>query len=321
MSSINKYSLKEPDVDLMIIENGSIENNIITIDKKNSAALFLPSMYESWTEDQKVYINFKIEENFSNNLNNNDILYIFDTFGISSYYHLLIDTIIPLWITKTIVQEYIKTPITNSYFLQISNNNYKDELSNSNDIFKYFLKNSYTTNISGNFRYIVYGYSYRYRPFFGPTYDNRYFPKYKFMIDRFCDTFSKSDNEKDYILMPQRTTRSYEHIDKLYDDLSKTFNVKMLDFGDYSIEEQINMCSKAWAMIGCEGAAFANQIFMKKGSLIICLGGNDAFQSPIASYIEHTFFHIHLTLTYDELFKNISKILTPYLPFSYKRLT
>jgi len=31
-------------------------------------------------------------------------LYIFDTWGIPSYYHLLIDHIIPLWITKNMIE-------------------------------------------------------------------------------------------------------------------------------------------------------------------------------------------------------------------------
>jgi hypothetical protein len=321
MQSIYKYSLKEPDVDLMILENASIEGNIISIDKKNIDKIFLPTMYESWFENIKEHIDFKVEENTSNSIENNDILYIFDTFGISSYYHLLIDTIIPLWITKNIIEEYLKKPLGKSYFLQISNNNYSKELPNANEIFKYFLNNNYTKNISGKFKYIVYGYCYRYRPYYGNTYVNRYYPKYQFMFDMFCDTFTKKEVEQRYILIPQRTTRSYEHIDKIYNELSKYYNVKMVDFYNYSIEEQIHLSSNAWAMIGCEGAAFANQIFMKKGSLIVCLGGNYVFQSSIAQYMDHTFYHEEIIdIEYEKIINKLLCILTPYEPYFYKGL-
>ena len=112
--------------------------------------------------------------------------------------------------------------------------------------------------------------------------------------------------------MPERFTRVYEHIDKIYNDLSLHFNIKKVDFGKYTIDEQIELCSSAWAMIGSEGAAFANQIFMQNGSLIIYLDTKTPdFQIPISQYMEHTYYTIlYNILPYHNIIDEIINICT-----------
>ena len=58
----------------------------------------------------------KDNQNIINDVDNNDIVYIFDTWGLSSYYHLLIDHIIPMWITKNIIEEKLNLDFKNKHF-------------------------------------------------------------------------------------------------------------------------------------------------------------------------------------------------------------
>jgi hypothetical protein len=305
MNEIIKYSLDEPNVNIMIIKNSNITNNTITISNDIKTHIFLPLMYKSWTLPQSSHINFKIDEHITRDINNNNILYIFDTWGISSYYHLLIDHIIPLWITKNMIENILlenNEIIGETSYLRISDNNYPHELSTCKDIFKFFLNNNYTDNITGEFKYIIYGYCYSYRPYHGAN-TITYYPKYQTMLDKFINKFRQKSIilEKDkYIIIPDRQTRNYNGIQDIYYLLKKKYNVKKIDFGKYSIEEQIKLCASAWAIIGCEGAAFANQIFMNNGSLVIilcdtCNLDHIYFQSSLAKYMNHTFHTIEIT--------------------------
>ena len=93
----------------------------------------------------------------------------------------------------------------------------------------------------------------------------------------------------------------------------------IIDFAKYSINEQIKICASAWAIIGCEGAAFVNQIFMEKKSLIIAICYNHdlhhiPFQSTIAKYMNHEFNTIPITNTTDIklILNNILSIVNNY---------
>ena len=82
--------------------------------------------------------------------------------------------------------------------------------------------------------------------------------------------------------------------------LKRSYNVKMVDFGKYTFKEQIELCESAWALIGCEGAAFSNQIFMDKKSLVVCIVEDCCFDgvlfhSAVARYMEHDFKTVYLT--------------------------
>lgn len=336
MKDIIKYSIKEPDANIMILENSYINNNIITIDKESSHKIFLPTMYESWNYRQVPHIKFNIIENTENtelDISNNDILYIFDTWGLSSYYHLLIDHIIPLWITKNFIEEFLleknkSLDIGKSFFYRVSNNNYNNELSSTKEIFRHFFKDNYIDTISGGYKYIVYGYCYTYRPYHGPNFLHKYYPNYQYIFDKFIHRFTENSNSilknDKYIIIPERTTRNYDGIDYIYNNLRKIYNVKKIDFGNFSIKEQIEISSGAWAIIGCEGAAFANQIFMSKGSLIITIinkssngvggGGGVEFQSSISEYMKHEFHNIIVNnlMNRDILSQNILNICNNY---------
>jgi len=121
MSTIEKLTLEKPSANIMIIKNARINNNNIYYNSNDP--IFLPTMYQSWTVPQRAHINF-IEDKSINDIRSNNILYIFDTWGISSYYHLLIDHIIPLWITTKIIEQKldINSQTKISYY-RVSNNN------------------------------------------------------------------------------------------------------------------------------------------------------------------------------------------------------
>ena len=52
-TEIIKYSLKEPNANIMIFKNIIIHNNVITINTElKSEQQILPTMYQSWTNNQ-----------------------------------------------------------------------------------------------------------------------------------------------------------------------------------------------------------------------------------------------------------------------------
>ena len=318
--NIEKYSLTEPNANIMIIENGIIKNNRILINNRNKDKIFLPTMYKGWYLEQKNHITFNYTDTLNVDISNNNILYIFDTWGILSYYHLLIDHIIPVWITQHIIEEYLTNNnkiIGNSDFLRISNNNFPPELSTSNDIFKYFLKKNYKDKISGKYKYIIYGYCYNHRAC-NIEYNNRYYPKYQYILNKFINNFIKPDLQlikEKYIIIPERITRTYENMDAIYEKLSSLYNIKKIDYSKLNINEQINITSSAWAMIGCEGAAFSNILFMKSESLIICLYNNDTiFFDNLSKYCGHEMYSIQYTNTeYGTIINEIETICKRYL--------
>ena len=322
MSKVTKLSIEEPTDNIMIIENGYIHDSTISInldiDKKD---LFLPQMYVSWENKKNSHVKF-ITENTDNITVKDEILYIFDTWGTSSYYHLLIDHIIPLWITKKFVEENFlnnNTIINSSKYLRISNYGWSNELTGCNDIFKHFFNDNFNQNISGKYKYIVYGYFFNYRPYNGETLI-KYYPKYETFFNKFIEKYSiNSEVEFDdkYIIIPDRQTRVYHEMYNIFNNLSEKYKVKMIDLGKYSISEQIKIMSHAYAIVGCEGAAFSNQIFMKKGSLLISLCHEkeihrNKFHSSLAQYMNHYFNSIAYSDD-SKCIKNIIKIVNKIL--------
>ena len=330
----------------MIIENGTINGNTISINPELENNIFLPSMYKPWLGESTQHIQFKLENTDSVPLQNR-ILFIFDTWGCSSYYHLLIDHIIPVWITKEFVNKYlfeqnIFIPEMQEEYFRISTNNYHHELKNVNDIFKYFLGKHFTEQINGKFKYIVYGYCNYYRPYHGNKIN--YYLNYQTMLDKFLLTFAKnagrvavfsgetkyefhrlngkinddstmsidglngSENsihskQGQYILLTKRVDRNFVDLDDIFFKLKAFYNVKIVDFSEYSIKEQIELCNNAYAMIGSEGAAFSNQIFMKPGSLLISFCQNPTqnnFHTSLTQYLKHDFRSIMINNSYSQ---------------------
>jgi hypothetical protein len=107
MSKIIKYTVNDPHANLMIIENAFIENNTVTLDEGVVGDIFLPNMYQPWFQDQPPHhIKFKTENTPEIDVSN-DVLYVFDSWGWSSYYHLLIEHVIPMWITKNYMEQFL----------------------------------------------------------------------------------------------------------------------------------------------------------------------------------------------------------------------
>ena len=324
---MENFTLKEPDVNIMIIQNAYINNNKIYI--KNADNLFLPTMYQSWTMPQQTYVEFINDDNNTipddnNTIQDDTILYIFDTWGISSYYHLLIDHIIPLWITKNMIETKLNIDDTKikSVFYRVSNNHYDPALLNNNDIFKHFLKNNYVDNISGKFKYIIYGYAFPYRPYHGIYREEKYFYNYELMLDKFLNNVCDKNliSQEKCILIPKRIGRNNDIMNSVYNKLNNFFRVKYIDFAEYSIEEQIKMCSSAFAMIGMAGAAFANQVFIPKKSCMICIcniGDIDhlKFQSTLSKYLKHDFNTIVIDneMRNEDIINNVINIIHTYI--------
>lgn len=319
MSSSNKmnmikYKIQSPDSVVMILENCSIDNNIITVNEEIHRNIFLPTMWHGWDQPQPQHIRFKMENTNTSEQDeikspdNNDILYIFDTWGTSSYYHLLIDHLFPLWTTKKYIESFLSKQlkiIGTSHYYRVSNNNYHPELSTIKYIFQDIFKKPFVENIKGNFKYIIFGYFYNHRPFTTPfqTVNELWYPTLQEDLSEFVVAQRNLKNEaleNKYILIPIRETRQFPGIKLICEMLKRSYNVKMVDFGKYTFKEQIELCESAWALIGCEGAAFSNQIFMDKKSLVVCIVEDVCFDgvlfhSAVARYMEHDFKTVYLT--------------------------
>jgi hypothetical protein len=255
--------------------------------------VFLPSMYKPWTRGQDRHITFLVKPGPIIG-EYKDTLYIFDTWGTSSYYHLLIDHIIPVHATKQIIESrYPDRDFGNIHFLRISKNAYSTELTTAQDIFRHCLKTNFVESISGHFKYIVYGYGFSYRPYYGPYIPFQYYPNYQTILDRFVvETSNPVSTSESYILVLKRTTRTWEHMESVSNLLSSKFPIRYIDFADYTFEQQIELCSGAYAMIGVEGAAFSNQVFIPKNSRLIILYFEHLrdslnFHSTLAKYMNH----------------------------------
>lgn len=296
-SRLMSLHLTDPSVDLMVFENATIRDNCLQIPPALAERTFMPTMYKSWTAPQVDYLEYDVVDSPLMDAPRGDVLFIFDTWGCSSYYHLLIDHLIPLWITKDIVADWLGfDPATTDYqYLRISDNNYPKELPNTRDIFRHVFDKDFVASVTGSFKYIVYGYCYTYRPFHRIEESSPYFASYQRYLDRFVENFSlASDLAGPFnptILFPLRSVRSNPFVDFFYERYKNEFDFQRVDFGQMSFAEQITVCGSAWCMFGSEGASFANQVFMPRGGLVICINHNPifGFQSAISPYMGHDF--------------------------------
>ena len=123
--------------------------------------------------------------------------------------------------------------IDKSTYLRVSNYNYSNELPNCNSIFKYFIGDEFKSQITGKYKYIVYGYCFNYRPYHGGQFI--YYPKYQSVFDTFINQLQIQRSTEKYILFAERHTRVYEKIDDLYTYLLAKYAVKKVDFGALSL--------------------------------------------------------------------------------------
>ena len=312
--SMIKYKIHSPESEVMILENCSIDNKTIYVNEEIYSNRFLPTMWHGWDQPQPRHIRFKMENTNTSEQDdiksphNNDILYIFDTWGTSSYYHLLIDHFFPLWTTKKYIESFLSKQlkiIGTPHYYRVSNNDYHPELPTIKYIFQDIFKKPFVENIKGKFKYIVFGYFYNHRPFATPfqTVNELWYPTLQEDLNEFIVSQRNLKNEafeNKYILIPTRETRQFQGINTIFQMLKESYNVKLVDFGKYTFKEQIELCESAWALVGCEGAAFSNQIFMDKKSLVVCIVEDGCFDgtlfhSAVGRYMEHDFKTIYLT--------------------------
>jgi len=279
-----------------------INRGKLLLPKSTGSTDQLPTMYQSWTAPQKRHLKIRSTK-FHSKANNGDQrdLLIFDTWGTSSYYHLLIDHIIPVWITKNWAAEHLGILQNDPHYWRISNNGWKRELPNAREIFSYFLGVKFEEEVEGHFSNVLYGYCYSWRLFHGG--DPVINENYKSALQEFRSVFCPSNDEgrrnlKDkYVLVPTRKEREFEYVKYFVSKYCDSINFQIVDMGQLTIKEQIDMASGASAIFGSEGAAFANSIFMENGSLFIPFSREPErflWHQTISSYVEHDFYPVFL---------------------------
>jgi hypothetical protein len=298
--SIQYLTNTDPDAKVVVIKNGIINNGVIYLSKNTSVEL--PTLYTPWWIPEIIERTImRFEKNplqLIRHTNKADVLYVFDTWGTTSYYHLLIDTIIPLWITK---RSFDKNAEYTSRYFRFSNNGYSSDLPTIYEIFQYFFGQRFTNHESGRYSHIVYGYFCTHIPYKGPYYEFRHSQVYQSELNDFINAFRLPSNER-YILVAKRSgvKRNYSEMDNVVSLLSKVYPIKYIDFSTLSIRQQIEICAGAYILLGMEGAAFANQIFLQDRSTIIVLWKDIntmrlRFHSDLARYTGHTYFAVEIT--------------------------
>jgi hypothetical protein len=121
---------------------------------------------------------------------------------------------------------------------------------------------------------------------------------YGAMLNIFRESFSHLDGIlTDAILVPTRNDRVSSFVSHFTTKYQQHFNFVYVDFASLSIDQQIKVCGSARGIFGSEGAAFANQIFLPKNSIVIPVTPNRpesiAFHEPLAEYCGHFFQPIY----------------------------
>lgn len=307
----------DPDAKVVVVRNGIVNNGTVYLPK--NLLVDKPTLYTPWAIPENFRKNeIRFEKNPLPMIKRSykaDVLYIFDTWGTTSYYHLLIDIIIPLWITKQSFDRHLGPRDYSCRYFRFSNNGFQNDLSTIHEIFQYFFGKRFEDYESGSYSHIVYGYFYTHRPY--NRYEFQHSPVYQTELNDFIKTFRLTSNER-YILVAKRTTRNYSKMDDLVNLLSEIHPVKYIDFSTLSIRQQIETCAGAYVLIGMEGAAFANQIFLQDHSTLIALWQDNSryshlrFHSDLAKYTGHAFFPVEITeeQTSTSLFEEINSIIT-----------
>jgi Glycosyltransferase 61 len=301
--SVQYLTNTDPYAKVAVIKNGIINNGVIYLSK--NASVELPTLYTPWWIPKTIERTImRFEKNplqLIRHTNKADVLYVFDTWGTTSYYHLLIDTIVPLWITKRSFDKSARLGEYTSRYFRFSNNGCSNDLPTIYEIFHYFFGQGFMNHESGSYSHIVYGYFCTHIPYKGPYYEFRHSQVYQAELTEFINAFRLTSNER-YILVAKRigVTRNYNEMDEVVSLLSKAYPIKYIDFSMLSIRQQIEICAGAYILLGMEGAAFANQIFLQGRSTIIVLWKDTdtmrlRFHSDLARYTGHTYFAIEIT--------------------------
>jgi hypothetical protein len=99
------------------------------------------------------------------------------------------------------------------------------------------------------------------------------------------------------VIVPLRNNRTFEWVDRFAQKYSHRINFQLVDFSKLTIAEQIKTSANTRGMFGCEGAAFANILFMQGNSCVVPVSNEPyrfIFHSSLAKYIGHRFTPVHL---------------------------
>jgi hypothetical protein len=296
---VNQLHFDLPSADLLVLSNTKVTQNKLVLDEKMRGRIQVPTMYQSWTEPRKSHIQFEYLDKFTV-LEKNPIkdLMIFDTWGTSSYYHLLIDHIVPLWITAEYLRAHYGILMGSVDYYRISNNGWPTELETAKDIFKYFFNTSFVETVDDQYKNVIYGYFYSYRPYHGPNEPRLLYPNYRNWLSKFREKYCNFENAQfESILVPYRNNRTFEHVDRFVQKYSNRIKFEHVDFGNLSIGEQIRISGRVRGMFGCEGAAFTNIIFMQQNSKVVPVAqdyNRFMFHQCLSDYIGHAFKGVHI---------------------------
>lgn len=299
VQEVSQIHIDQPSVDLLVLKNSQFHGNRLIMSNSLRGRVQLPTMYESWTHPRNQHVHLEYMDTLPEIENAEKDLIIFDTWGTSSYYHLLIDHVVPLWITR----EYLKSScgilggLVDYY--RISRNGYPTELHTAREIFNYFFRDYFVESAEGTYKNIVYGYFYSYRPYHGPKYPRLSYSNVRYWLSRFRDSYCVHENKQQgqAILVPYRSNRIEDFVDDFVQKYCHRINFQSVDFGSLSIADQIKISGSARGIFGCEGAAFANSIFMKKGAKVVPVSSDPSrflFHSTLADYIGHSFKAVHI---------------------------
>jgi len=298
-----RFIFSEPNAEIHIYSNVVIKNKKVYLPRSLRNPRSLPTMYVGWSSKQPSHLKFRhLFRRHKKTRHVEKTLIVFDTWGTSSYYHLLIDHIIPVWITREWLKDKFSVRNEDFEYFRVSNNRYPTELSSADQIFKYFLGKTFSSRIQGQFDRLIHGYLYSYRPFRGPKIEKGFYADYSKYLQKFRLAYVKIITLKysDLILVPERNNRDFEFVKNFINLYKNEFNFKLVDFSKMTIEDQIEACSTAKIMFGSEGAAFANQLFMPHGSLIMPVSNQVDrfdFHLPLAEYLNFKFSPISLDQT------------------------
>ena len=297
---INQIHLDLPAVNLLVLKNTHVSGNRLVVNKSMRDRIELPTMYESWTAPRKNHLQIEYSDEFPviRGDPQKDLM-IFDTWGTSSYYHLLVDHIVPLWITREYLRHFHGIMAGAVDYYRISKNGYPTELETAEGIFRYFFKTSFVHNVADSYKNVLYGYFYSYRPYHGPNYPYALYPNYRKWLHKFREKYCilSDGNQPQPILVPFRNNRTFEYVDRFVQKYSHRINFQPVDFGNLTIGEQIRISGSARGILGCEGAAFANSIFMRENSCVIPVANERdrlMFHSSLSSYIGHRFKSVYI---------------------------
>ena len=138
----------DPYAKVAIIKDGIVNNGVVYVSK--SISVDIPTLYTPWWIPKTIKRTFmRFEKNplqLIRHTNKADVLYVFDTWGTTSYYHLLIDIIIPLWITKQSFNTHTKLNNYTCRYFRFSNNGFQDDLPTIHEIFNYFFGTKFEDN-------------------------------------------------------------------------------------------------------------------------------------------------------------------------------